>query len=538
MADLNITSQPPATTAGLAVSATRNPIVFVLESNPIGSPVNAYGLLQVTGTVSAGDTIVLNGSTYTASDDPQENGAEFISGAASTFLQVAQSIKAVLEGDPSLYAYHFEVQGVIFPTIYILATNPGTQYNVTLSTTGGAITVLGTSPGQDQYRGQSLESYKAWAKLYTNSAWGFAQYLNAQPPFSTTNKLRGFFDMAYLQNSMPVDVSLLLDGATSHTPPSLSAGFQSMQSPTVAYFIEYGEEFIPSGSTNPIQRVVGRSKVGYGLNSAIGTLDQNDMRQYVSRQPLQKFLTSEPLSRYIRGNDRSWLSFLWHEPTNAVRWIAVRVIATFYDGTSSTVGDFHSMQAAPGYNAIRIDPESWNMAGYETTNGKLVERYQVYLVESANPTMTASYKLTELREFVIDRQCPGDGAIRFVWLDPIGGWCGFTLYGELVTEARRTVSTFRRSRRIAGWAATDVMDAVSEISETIANTSSSGDVDAITFRWLRESMLRSTMVYVVGGSSLFPVVIESHEAKSGTNDLTYSLSVTWRLSAPMNSMRG
>lgn len=539
MADLNLTQSPPETTNGLAVSATRNPIVYLFESNSIGSPVNAYGLLNVTGTVTEGDTITLNGRTYTAKDDPAIGGSEFISSVSSTALQVAQSIKAMLEADASLYAYHFEVQGAIFPIIYILAKQPGTQFNVTLSVSSAGLGVLGTTLGQNQYRGQLLEGYKTWAKLYTNPAWSFAQYLNAQPPFSTTNQLRGYFDVPYtVGNRMPIDLAVLLDGATLHNPPLLSTGIQNQVAPTVAYFLEYGEEYIPSGSGNPIQRTIGRTDVAYAFNSALSTLAANDLRDYLGRQPLQKFLTSEPTSRSIRTDDRTYLAWLWHEPTNAVRWMALRVIATFYDGTSATAGDYHSQQVSSGYNVLRVDPESWNMTGFESTQGKLVERYQVYLVEATNPALTGAYKFSELREFVIDRQCPGNGPMRFVWLDPIGGWCGFTFYGELITEAQRTIARYSRSRRSSGYALTDTMDAVSEVKETLVNTSSTGDVDAVTFRWLRDSLLRSTMVYVVGGSSLFPVLIEGHDGKSGTNDLTFSLSVTWRLSAPMNAMRG
>jgi len=84
---------------------------------------------------------------------------------------------------------------------------------------------------------------------------------------------------------------------------------------------------------------------------------------------------------------------------------------------------------------------------------------------------------------------------------------------------------------------TDQMTTVQQVSFDYVNTAFSGTIDETTFNWLRDSLLKSAAVYIVAGGAMIPVVIVAHSAKSSTDEFTFALSVSFRLSAPVNVIR-
>jgi hypothetical protein len=534
MADLNLISTPVFNSDGLSLSASRNPIQFKFETDVIGSPNYAYTWIHVVGpTIVAGTEIEFNGTTYTASDDPAFG--QFLTTTAHTRTEVAQSITLMLRDDPNNYEYEVQTitQGFLVPMVFITAKQPGTAYNISI-TVGAGFFLLGNLSGSDEYRGQSLEGYKVWAELYTNDAFAFAQYLNAVPSFSPGNRLLAYFDLKFdAANEMTFDVHGLCDSEVDYQPPSTAIGIYRQDAPLKAFFVEYGESFTPAGMENELRNVKGRSNVFYAANGALGTLAPNNLTDYTKRQPLQKFLTDQPVTRSIRTTDISWLTFIHYSPNAQQRWIGAFIQAIFYDDSTAVVGTLFKTQMSNGYHTMRIDPLSWGMANYEQSQGMLVKRYDVYLVESLNAAFTGAYKFSELRSFVIDRLCPSDGMLEFAWLETIGGWAGFTFFGELLTDIDRSPRTFDRGRAV-DYTPYDQMATVQQVDFAFINTAHSGVVDETTYQWLRDSLLKSAAVYIVAGGQLVPIVVTAHSAKSGTEDFTYQLAITFRLSAPIN----
>lgn len=538
MADLNLTGTPYFNSDGLSVSASHNPITFTFETNQIGSANYAYLWLYVQGpTISAGASLTFNGRTYTASDDPEFG--EFLTTAANTRLEVAQSLMLTLRDDPNNYQYEFQVisTGFMSPSVFAMAKKTGAAYNVTASVSVGSnLTIFQVFNGTDQYRGQALESYKIWANLITNDGFLFASYLNSVPSFSPGNKVLAMYDLKWASdNKHYIDVSGVCNSQVNYEAPNTAIGIYRQQSPLKAFFVEYGESYIPTGNENEIRKISGRTSMFYVLNSALPTLTSNDLRGYYQRGPLQKFLTEQPISRQIRVTDTSWLSFLFYSPNAVSRWIGIQIYAFYYDGTSANVGIFSKTQMSNGYHTARIDPASWGMTSHENSTGKLVEHYEVYLVESLNAAFTSTTKFTEARTFTIDRLCPSDGLIQFAWLETIGGWTGYSFFGESTTDVNRDASVFQRGRKNV-YAITDQMETVKAIDFEYQSVANSGAIDLTTFRWLRESLLKSAAVYLVSGSQLFPIIILSHQAKSSTNDFVFGMSITYKLSAPVTTI--
>ncbi len=533
MADLNLTGTPIFNGNGLSLSASRNPIQFTFETDVIGSPSYAYAFIGVTAPIVAGTVFEINGRAYTASDDPSWN--EFLTTTASTIVQVRQSLVMALRDDPDNYQYEFETTAL---GIFVRAVQNGTAYNLSF-TLGAGFANLGTVNGTNQYRGQLLEDYRVWMELNYNPAFQFAQYLNTIPAAVSGNQILAYYYLVFdPSNEHVFDVSSTVDALVDYETPSTAIGVHLQASPIKAFFVEYGESYIPAGKVNALRNIIGRSNVFYAVNSALGTLSANDLQAYTQREPLQKFLTTQPLSRSIRTTDTSWLSFIWYTPTVGQRWMALYVIVTFYDGSSQVVGNTQVTQMEAGYNTVRIDPNSWGMPTIETVAGKLVRGYDVYLQEANNALMVGAVTFSELRHFEIDRLCPTSGMVQFAWLETIGGWTSFSFFGESISDLERAFTLFDRGRKRSGFETTDQMSTVLNMNTRFVTTATSGELDEVAFRWLRESLLKSIAVYVVSGSDLFPVTITAHESKSGTDDLTFSLAVTFELSAVSNSLRG
>jgi len=537
MADLNLVSTPIFNGNGLSLSASRNPMQFTFETEVIGASNYAYAYVWLQGpNIVAGTQLVFNGTTYTAADDPAFG--QFLTTTASTLLQVCQSAVLMLRDDPNNYEYEFQVinAGAPIPMIFITAKKPGTAYDIAL-TVGAGLVIWGNLPGSNEYRGQLLEGYKVWMELYTNDAFAFAQFLNSVPAWSPGNELLAYYDLKWdASNQMTFDVFGTVDTQVGYLSPNTATGIYRQSVPTKAFFVEYGESYIAAGNENPTRNIIGRSDVFYALNSALPTLAANDLTAYIARQPLQKFLTDAPLSRTVRGTDITWLAFIHYSPNATQRWIGAYIQANFYDGTTAVVGTFFKTQMQNGYQTMRIDPASWGMESYEISVGKLVQSYQVYLVESLNSLFTGAYKFSELRTFEIDRLCQSEGMLQFGWLETIGGWTGFTFFGELLTDIERAARTFDRGRA-TDYSATDQMQTVQQVDYAYVNTAFSGTINATTYNWLRDSMLKSAAVYIVAGGQLIPIVITGHSAKSSTEDFTYQLAVTFQLSAPVNVIR-
>lgn len=536
MANLNVTGTPIFNVSGLSISASRNPIQFTFETDAIGSASYAYVFVNAIGPVTAGTEFVFNGRTYTASDDPAFG--EYLTTTANTIAEVAESLILALRDDPENYQYEFEtgLSGLI-QVIFARARKDGSAYDISL-TLGSGFVLGGNIGGSDQYRGQLLQDYRVWMELNYNPDFEFAEYLNSIPVNVSGNQILAHYHLSFdPSNEHVFDVSGTVDSLVDYEYPSLATGIHMQPSPIKAFFVEYGEQYVPAGFANARRNIVGRSNVFYAVNAALGTLAANDLRDYVKRAPLQKFLTTQPTSRSIRTTDISWLSFIWYSPTVGQRWCALHVIATFYDDTSSVVGNVQATQMVAGYNTIRIDPDAWGMPAFESTSGKLVKGYDVYLVEANNALLTGNSKFSELRHFDIDRLCQGSGMVQFAWLETIGGWTSFSFFGEQVVDLDRAYTTFDRGRKRSGFTEADQMVTVLDVNAKFTTTANSGELDEITFRWLRESMLKSILVFVVAGGALFPVVITAHDAKSGTDDLTFALAITYELSAPANGLR-
>lgn len=537
MANLNIVETPVTNGNGLSLSASNNPIQFTFSTDIIGSQNYAYCYIWVQGpSIAAGTMLVINGRTYTASDDPAYG--EFLTTTASTRLQVAQSIAIMFRDDPNNYAYDCQVynQGAIVPMVFIAAKQPGSAYDISLAV-GAGFNIFGNIVGSDKYRGESLENYKVWAELNTNPNIDFAQFLNSVPTFSPGNELIGKYDVQWPQsNSMTIDLSGVVNTQVTHTRPNIATGIYRQTEAIKAFFIEYGESFIPAGEVNVRRNIVGRSNVFYAVNSALPTLAANDLTNYTKRQPLQEFLTDQPDGRLIRVTDTNWLSFIWYTTGNAQHWIGAYIQATFYDNTTAIVGTFFNQLMSPGYQTMRIDPNAWGMPSYEVTQGKLVKAYSVYLVESLSASFVGAYKFSKIHNFTIDRLPQSEGMISFGWIETIGGWAGFTFFGELQTDVTRDAFTYERSRE-ADYGVQDVINGISHVDYSFVNTASSGTVDLITFNWLRDSLLKSVQVYIITNGVMIPIVIVAHEAKSSSNDFTYFMVVSFTLSAPVNSLR-
>lgn len=539
MADLNLVSTPPFNVNGLSLSASRNPIQFRFETDTIGSANYAYCWIWVQGpSIAATTPLTFNGKTYTASNDPAFG--QYLTTTAHTTLEVCQSIVLMLADDPDNYEYEFSVITSGFfatPTVFATAKQPGSAYDITLAV-GTGLTILGNFSGTDQYRGQSLDNYKVWAELYTNDAFGFAQYLNTVPAFSPGNRLLAYYPLVFNQtNQMTFDVFGTVDTQVGYQSPDTAVGIHLQTAPTKAFFIQYGESFTPAGMENELRNIKGKSNVFYAVNSALATLAPNVMARYIARQPIQAFLTDQPLTRSVRTTDTTWLSFIHYSPNGSQRWIGAFIQAVFYDETSATVGTRFITQMSNGYHTMRIDPLSWNMAGYESTSGKLVKRYDVYLMESLNAGFTGAYKFSELRSFVIDRLCQSTGMIQFAWLETIGGWAGFSFFGEILTDIERAARVYDRGRAV-DYSPSDQMMSVQEVDYSFVNSAFSGTVDQVTYQWLRDSILKSVAVYIIASGVLIPIVITGHSAKSSTEDFTYSLGLTFTLSAPVNGIAG
>ena len=537
MANLNLTSSPTPNTDGVALSASHNPIQFRFQTDAIGSPNYAYAWVYVQGpTILVGTTFEFNGTTYTASDNPAFG--EFKTTTASTRLEVAQSMMLMLRNDPNNYEYEFQVSdvGAFTPMLYLQAKKAGSLYNMSIVVSAG-LSIFGIFVGSDQFRGQSLQDYKVWATLIHNPAYRFAQFIGTPPSWSPGNQILADYDLAWSDdNTSVIDIAGVANTLVDYERPNIAIGIHRQESAISAFFLEYGEKYIPSGQENEQVNLISRSDVVYVLNSALPTLNQNDLSQYYQRQPAQKLLTTQPTTSTVRTQGKSLLSFIWYHPTLSYAWIGVYVQAVFYDGSTAIVGTFSKTQVQSGYHTVRVDPESWAMTSFENSQGKLVQSYQVYLVESLNPAFGGAYKFSELRTYIVDRVCLSGSLVEFVWLEPIGGWASYSFYGELVGDVDRSPSLYDQGRK-NDFDIHDQMLSVSQVEFGYVSSVTTAEMDFPTFSWLRDSLLKSPVVYIVSGSSLIPIVIVGHEAKSGTNDFTFSLGVTFNLSAPSNTMR-
>ncbi len=322
-------------------------------------------------------------------------------------------------------------------------------------------------------------------------------------------------------------------------------------------YVYFGEEY---GPTNAIVQFTGIT-ASNPRNFFKGVqqyyqLPSWDYTQYVfsgAPQIASKFLTNQPDNKYIKKDtDRETISFfqgigrpgetnifLYTLYPNSGGSIQYKVKNTTVTG--STTGSTYSqieykMQHVPAgiWNINNISPSTFSgLAIQPILDPCTINYYTIQGQENGTAVLT-----TELRTYVIDRRYSKFPGVRFMWLNPLGGYDYFTftlLRTKTINSTKYKYKKVLSPSYTVGDFETTVFDGEGKYSYTVQSDWLS-DAELL---WLPE-LITSQEVWTISDSGILNPVIITTEMQKITNKLNDKLSAynfTYETAYKINTQR-
>lgn len=508
------------------LSAVYNPIQFQLKVTGGGGGAKAVGVIDVTGTVTAGDSITFDGQTYYASDDPVYG--EFYTSAVATAAQIAASIKYAIEEDPNIN-YKWDVGTIVGAAFQISSKKKGAKWNVGLTTTSVGITCIPTpslTSGADEYASDSLDNFGVWLDIYVNSSVGGGGFFGSSISYSTnTEKVIRIHQKYNNDNRYTFDIQGILKNYVNYQTPDLSFYFVYRDDFKKTFKIDYGTEY-SSDSNNYVRKYYeGTLSNFWIINSAFDIDESFTMSDYYGSSSF-KLLTNQPSTKRTIDGQREWLYFFSNHAF-PVTGYELGIIAKYYftDGTDTgNIYKFNQKLWSDGVYQVRTDVNAVDVAGIEILYGKTVESYDITIGKTAGIS-SVLIPISETQTYEIYKQCP-EFYRNFAFINKLGGTDSFVSQGitEYQYSVNRTTyeSTYNRNFNTAGGLTNNLSSSAQQIY-----TTNSGWLSEEEMIWLKE-MLISPKIWSVENDEFKTINITGHEWSYNDQTKLYSLKVSWK----------
>ena len=283
MAAIEIIKSPNPDVSGVILSATNSAVPYQVKTeDQTFSSTKSILTFRLVGTMSAGDMFSINGVSYMASDDP--GFGEFASSAIATTDQIGDSIVQILNADPNMDKYHIEFDTSV-NEVTITSLLDGSIFTITatyspISSPSGPFFQIVTFDGQNSSKGMGYIDYTVWVNVYTSRDFQFGDI--STPGLGLANRYKMLLDKPFVaKNEHNFDVSGVVGNELSFSPPQLGTGIIEDSTDLIAYWLEYGEAFTPTGLTNKQRYKVGSTNIRWGINAAAHPHAPNDMLCYM-----------------------------------------------------------------------------------------------------------------------------------------------------------------------------------------------------------------------------------------------------------------
>lgn len=514
----------PDSALGIAAVASQSPVVFRLNSNELTpSPATNGGAFLTAGTIGDGDRVIIDGITYTARANP--GPLEFLYAPTGSLAEVSDAwwdLSERINQDPRLnykvrcsVLSNFGVQLVVTSLVKGLGKLPA------ISVTGGIS--LSLFAGTNKYFGQQFDDYKVYVDIYAKPSVAF-DVSTINPSIDDYRPGRVYQDYQD-DNNYDFDLSGLISSqAFPTTPDPAMIAIVRFSSATAAFYLYYGEYYTPSGGNGPRHFPV-KTPVGYYqiVNGVVLPDEDNTLTPYYNTASPVFYLTRSPLKRLIRNADVTWLYFL---DNGQFDYVGVEVTHTFHDGTTFTQAFKWIKASQPGLNGFRCDPEAIGLALVDASQAKTTMVYEVIVKASNDPGLGGATNYTRPKQFQIDHARQKFEGVKLVWLEPLGGYTGWTFYGqqESVVERDRQERTRNRDIVTKSVETSDYLVGVNK-----STTVGSGPVNVDTFEWLRDSLSGSADVYYIDeNDELVSVEVTQLQGQYTEREGIQALIITFR----------
>ena len=524
------------------------------------SPAYAITNIQVIGYVTPGETITIQSAlgtiTLTASVNPTVN--EFYTEAVATatplyLSQVAYSIADTINQSLAFNTnYNTSLSGT---QVTVTAKQYGELPDMTSSTSSANINVLAFG-GVAEYESQTVIDYQGFAQIYAGRE-NYNETVNKynsqlldtfilDTGQSDTDVVfpvvKNFIEpllpdkvLTPSSNYYAMDLGVTNTGATINDLDS----FGNKKRLLIPYFVAYGDSFkyVTNGQRKNFVR--GVSPVRWMQLGAFDYLMPYNMIDYVWIPDTSKsfsFLTSCPNLKTVSYDSHEYLQMICQKPTKTLNF-NIDVRYNFYDGTSITDSrPAMSYTNLAGNISLDVSPTIIDITGIETTNGKLVDRYQVRVRWE---TSTGVYSYSTWKTYVMDRTCYRNKK-EVIFLNEYGAWDSLEFRGEIIEELNREVLQIERNLPANANTLQGVSTEVKLNINTMAvskYTLRSGLINDSHIDWVKR-MIESSSVYIWDASvnKYRNIMITDYNWSNDTKPTADSLTIVFNYSTDNNTI--
>jgi len=492
--------------------------------------------LRVVANVAVGDTFTISFSLgeliLTASLTPSFN--EFYTETATSTLAyrtlVAESIANELSNS-LVFSNNYDIT-TSGDFIFVTALNFGDEF--TLSVTPPTnILVASNTAGDDYFTYEGLVDYSLFADIYVSDEL-----------FADTVSKQGaeYIDTYVIPASgVPVNINVggLIKDFTDVVLPNRSSvaglfykeldnsGDVKVMRP---YFVVYGDyfRFVEGGEKK--KRTQGVTSVRWSQNAAQDFLLPYSIDSWNPKGTSSfVWLTSCPNGKEVTYDSVEYLQTIVRKSTSGSDAFGLRCKLNFYDGTSYTVvlNDVDGYSDLGGNLSFEVSPLVFNMIGWETFLGKLVDTYEVSLFWQFG----AGTYTSETKTYIMHRQC-NEAYKNIIWVNEFGAWDSLTFRGESAEGVTRANNLVNRALSFDANTTDSISDEVTltqriDFSKTYNIQSSF--VSAAHYRWLA-GLLKSSSVFVWDEEfeAYRSITITESDYNATTSRTEQSLNITYR----------
>ena len=306
----------------------------------------------------------------------------------------------------------------------------------------------------------------------------------------------------------------------------------------IAYFIVWGDSYRFQINGDRKRTVQGVSEVLWVQNGGTNSLNPYDLSKYVWNNNINpfNFLTNCPNEKEVSYNSIEFLQFIRKKQQVNNGFEYGRTLKVNYVDGSTT-----SLDTTIGSNWINlsnnlsmdVSPSNLNIEGLETSNGTLVDSYEVsFYYKLSNAGNTPIYR-SEVKKYKMRRKC-NEQSFNLLFINRLGGWDTLELRGDYDVTNDRKSTSFQRNIPIL----TNRTSTVSyeEMLTTKINfkeifSLNSGYISNSHYKWTSE-LLSSSAVFIWDNvlRQFRSIIIESSNYSYNNKDGEFNLNVVLRYS--------
>lgn len=512
------------------ITYSKNPAEYHLRSSAwvTQQPVaGVYEMVFTTKLTTVGSTLSLswNGNTvnFIVVVTTTPTGYNLPDDIASTTLsQYCQQVAENYFSAQYLLEKDFIIEYVAPDTIRFTAKEPGTELELTYSTTipsGEAVFTTATAP----VALETLDNYAVILDVEVEETYGSGTFTRIGTLHATPTL---YDDSGTLKGDVKIDVQELLHGflqtRTDAPDPASTTAFAA-DNTNLQWRVVYAEQYTTGNTTVVLRRILGTTK--RVLKGALNYLDVPTIGDLVTNHygaALKPLQTWQPTTKEVTAAELHWIYWLTPHQLTGPDQYRSQFTVYYTDGTTATSGpdtvtaqdQYETYGYAVGFNQRGLDLLQPTKTPYKYT------WYLTIQGTASLDTITVTFMLVD--ETRQDK--------FFVYENSAQGWDTLRCNGDVQAAA-----SFAKKEALnalqAGYAATDRTVETKSEGFTDSYTVFTGFKTQAELKHLRD-FFNSENVYEIVNNELVPVVINASRAvefeHEKTGEYSYGLEFTYR----------